>query len=90
MNLTQNKIKEYEELTNWNHHGELLEVIASDLGLTKHKKAFQHINALHELEGNLTQDLQNIRNNYKIEMRNYIVTQTELSDEEKKTILKFI
>lgn len=90
MQLTKNKINTYEELTNWNHHGELLEVIASDLGLAKHKKAFQHINALHELEGNLSQDLQNIRNKYKIEMRSYIITQTDLTDEEKKTILKFI
>lgn len=72
MKLTNEMIKKYEELVKFNNYGELLVEVAKDLKLDYFKNAFQSILTIHNLEGHLNHDLQEVRTRFRNELTNYL------------------
>ena len=54
-------IKRHNELTQDNHHGAALEMLARNTDQAHYAKILQHVNAIHELERELPHHLSNYR-----------------------------
>lgn len=62
-------LKAYEEMEEWNRHGENIEMCCKYLKYDNLAKKMKHINALHELYGHLTPELGKMRDEIWQEIR---------------------
>jgi len=68
MNLSNEQLTKYYEMTNDNQHGLLLEEIASDFKMSRYEGMLKSINNIHQIEGCLENDLLQVRNRIKVDI----------------------
>lgn len=88
MNITSEMTNNYDYLLNKNCHGELLVAIADDFNLNYYKDVFKAINTIHDMEGHLNHDLYQVRNRFRDDMKNAIISR--LNGDELETVLSYI
>jgi hypothetical protein len=70
--LTQNQLNKIAELTDDNQHGEALQYIAKITHLDYYVRIFKSVNALHNIEGSMPEDLRAYRSRHRDAMFSYI------------------
>ncbi len=73
LNINQKKlVTEYRRLTQQNHHGEALHLLANAFGLIKYSKIISLVNQIAQIEGGLTHELNLYRETLRGGVEHYV------------------